>query len=124
MNAGERVYGYTGAGGLIQALAAGYFLYDLIICTVYIKIFGVGMLFHAISALWVFSFGFVSILTTIAFFLKKKKFRKSLLSLMLFSFLIISSFVIHIETIPHFLRPEFPSLRTLQPLPQYPLVPG
>lgn len=63
MNAGERVYGYTGAGGLIQALAAGYFLYDLIICTVYIKIFGVGMLFHAISALWVFSFGFRPFLT-------------------------------------------------------------
>ncbi|OJJ47581.1 hypothetical protein ASPZODRAFT_63333 [Penicilliopsis zonata CBS 506.65] len=58
MNVGERVYGYTGACGLIQALAAGYFIYDLIVSTLYIKMFGVGMLFHAISALWVFSLGF------------------------------------------------------------------
>lgn len=60
MNAGERIYGYTGACGLIGALGAGYFLYDLIISAVYVKAFGLGMLFHAISALWVFSFGFVS----------------------------------------------------------------
>lgn len=59
MTAEERVYGYTGACGLVQALATGYFLYDLIVSTVYVKMFGVGMLFHAISALWVFALGFV-----------------------------------------------------------------
>ncbi|KAF9885499.1 hypothetical protein FE257_012826 [Aspergillus nanangensis] len=58
MSIGERVHGYTGSCGLISALATGYFIYDLIISTIYIRIFGVGMLFHAISALWVFSFGF------------------------------------------------------------------
>ncbi|PWY76303.1 DUF887-domain-containing protein [Aspergillus heteromorphus CBS 117.55] len=58
MTAGERVYGYTGGCGLVSAFAAGYFVYDLIVSTVYIKLFGVGMLFHALSALWVFSFGF------------------------------------------------------------------
>lgn len=58
MSAAERVYGYTGASGLVQALATGYFLYDLIMSTVYVNIFGIGMLFHAISALWVFSLGF------------------------------------------------------------------
>ncbi|PYH41495.1 TLC domain-containing protein [Aspergillus saccharolyticus JOP 1030-1] len=58
MNAAERVYGYTGVCGLVSAFAAGYFVYDLIVSTVYIKMFGIGMLFHAISALWVFSFGF------------------------------------------------------------------
>ncbi|RAK71324.1 TLC domain-containing protein [Aspergillus fijiensis CBS 313.89] len=58
MNTAERVYGYTGVCGLVSACAAGYFVYDLIVSTVYIKMFGVGMLFHAISALWVFSFGF------------------------------------------------------------------
>ncbi|KAL1971247.1 hypothetical protein VTN77DRAFT_199 [Rasamsonia byssochlamydoides] len=58
MTAEERVYGYTGACGLVQALATGYFLYDLIVSTVYVKMFGVGMLFHAISALWVFAQGF------------------------------------------------------------------
>jgi len=58
MTSGERVYGYTGACGLIQALATGYFLYDLIVSTVYFNMFGAGMFFHAISALWVYSQGF------------------------------------------------------------------
>ncbi|PYI06410.1 DUF887-domain-containing protein [Aspergillus sclerotiicarbonarius CBS 121057] len=58
MTTGERIYGYTGTCGLVSAFAAGYFVYDLIVSTIYIKLFGVGMLFHAISALWVFSFGF------------------------------------------------------------------
>jgi hypothetical protein len=60
MNAQERVYGYTGACGLIQAFATGYFLYDLIVSVVYVRIFGVGMLFHAVGALSVFALGFVS----------------------------------------------------------------
>ncbi|KAJ5909004.1 hypothetical protein N7495_001686 [Penicillium taxi] len=58
MTAGERVFGYTGACGLIQALALGYFVYDLIVSVRYFNLFGIGMLFHAISALWVFSLGF------------------------------------------------------------------
>ncbi|KAL2843633.1 TLC domain-containing protein [Aspergillus pseudoustus] len=58
MNSGERVYGYTGSCVLISSLAVGYFIYDLIVSTVYVKMFGIGMLFHAISALWVFSFGY------------------------------------------------------------------
>lgn len=60
MNIDERVHGYTGAIGLVQALATGYFIYDLIVSTLHINLFGVGMLFHAISALCVFSLGFVS----------------------------------------------------------------
>ncbi|KAE8153261.1 TLC domain-containing protein [Aspergillus avenaceus] len=58
MDPGERIYGYTGTCGLLSSLAAGYFVYDLIVSTIHIRMFGVGMLFHAISALWVFSFGF------------------------------------------------------------------
>ncbi|KAF7587438.1 hypothetical protein BBP40_007234 [Aspergillus hancockii] len=58
MTIGERIYGYNGTCGFLAALAAGYFVYDLIISTIHIRMFGVGMLFHAISALWVFSFGF------------------------------------------------------------------
>lgn len=57
----ERVYGYTGASGLIQGLACGYFLWDLIVSTRYIGIFGWGIWMHAVAAFWVFSFGFVSI---------------------------------------------------------------
>ena len=58
----ERVFGYTGASGLIQGLACGYFVWDLIVSTRYIKIFGIGIWAHAITALCVFSFGFVSFL--------------------------------------------------------------
>lgn len=56
----ERVWGYTGAGGMIQGFAAGYFLWDLGICITNIGVFGWGLLAHAIAALVVFSFGFVS----------------------------------------------------------------
>lgn len=56
----ERVWGYTGASGMIQGLASGYFLWDLVITLQNVKMFGPGMLAHAISALTVFSFGFVS----------------------------------------------------------------
>lgn len=59
----ERVYGYTSASGLIQAFATGYFLWDLIVSTRHFSIFGIGIWFHAVSALSVFSFGFVSYLS-------------------------------------------------------------
>ncbi|KAI1650560.1 DUF887-domain-containing protein [Daldinia loculata] len=58
MDLQERVWGYTGGAAMIQALAAGYFLYDLIITVAHLEIFGLGMLAHAISALAVYSFGF------------------------------------------------------------------
>lgn len=60
MNWLGRVHGYTGAGGLIQAFAGGYFLWDLFITVQHINVFGLGMLAHAVSALFVFSLGFVS----------------------------------------------------------------
>lgn len=66
MSSGERVLGYSGACALISSLAVGYFIYDLIVSTIYVKMFGIGMLFHAISALWVFSFGFVSTRTCVS----------------------------------------------------------
>jgi hypothetical protein len=56
----QRIWGYTGASGMIQGLATGYFLWDLLVTVLYVDIFGYGMLAHAISALIVFSFGFVS----------------------------------------------------------------
>ncbi|KAI9776163.1 MAG: hypothetical protein M1839_000579 [Geoglossum umbratile] len=54
----ERVWGYTGAGGMIQGFAAGYFLWDLLVSWQYLDLFGWGLLAHAISALVVFSLGF------------------------------------------------------------------
>lgn len=56
----ERVYGYTGASGLIQALATGYFVWDIVVSTRFVKIFGPGIWAHAVTALSVFSLGFVS----------------------------------------------------------------
>lgn len=61
MDQQERVYGYTGGCAMIQALATGYFLWDLLITLSNVPVFGVGMLAHAISALLVYSFGYVSL---------------------------------------------------------------
>ncbi|KAL6242164.1 hypothetical protein RBB50_011076 [Rhinocladiella similis] len=54
----ERIYGYTGASGLIQAFATGYFVWDIVVSTRYLKIFGIGIWMHAVTALAVFSLGF------------------------------------------------------------------
>ncbi|KAL6715335.1 hypothetical protein ACLMJK_007601 [Lecanora helva] len=54
----ERVWGYTGAGGMIQGFAAGYFLWDLGICVRNVGVFGWGLLAHAVAALMVFCLGF------------------------------------------------------------------
>lgn len=55
-----RIFGYSGAAGLVQALAAGYFLWDVWISTVHFSVQGPGSLAHAISALAVTTIGFVS----------------------------------------------------------------
>ncbi|KAI1133494.1 TLC domain-containing protein [Nemania abortiva] len=54
----ERLWGYSGGSAMIQALAAGYFVWDLFITAANVNIFGLGMLAHAVSALLVYSFGF------------------------------------------------------------------
>jgi hypothetical protein len=58
----QRIWGYTGASGMIQGLAAGYFLWDLVVTVQHVRAFGFGMLMHALCALTVFSFGFVGAL--------------------------------------------------------------
>ncbi|KAK6343189.1 hypothetical protein TWF730_010789 [Orbilia blumenaviensis] len=58
MDAKQRVWGYTGLLGMTQAFGAGYFLWDLMVSTQYLNIFGPGLLAHAICALCVFSLGF------------------------------------------------------------------
>lgn len=105
MSPAERVFGYTGACGFIQALAVGYFVYDLIVSAVHIKMFGIGMLFHAISALWVFSLGFVSLIPCRSLALPDL------------------TCLIGSETFPQLLRSHIHSLRALQPIPEYSLVP-
>jgi hypothetical protein len=67
MNTEERVWGYTGGTGAVEAMGLGYFVYDLWITVQNLSMFGVGMLFHAMSALTVFSFGFVSLSSVYSF---------------------------------------------------------
>lgn len=63
MNVEERIWGYTGALGLTQAFAAGYFLWDVKISAVNVGILGWGSLAHAVSALLITSLGFVRLST-------------------------------------------------------------
>lgn len=56
----ERVWGYTGASGMVQGFAAGYFLWDLVISAGNLDVHGPGALAHAVSALAVSLLGFVS----------------------------------------------------------------
>lgn len=55
-----RIWGYTGASGLVQSLVAGYFVWDFAITIANLKVFGLGLLAHAVSALSVYSLGYVS----------------------------------------------------------------
>ena len=58
----DRVWGYTGASGMVQAFAAGYFLWDLVTSAGNLDVHGPGALMHAASALAVSLLGFVSLL--------------------------------------------------------------
>lgn len=55
----ERVWGYTGAGGMVQGFAAGYFAWDLLASIQDVDVHGWGALAHAASALTVSMMGFV-----------------------------------------------------------------
>lgn len=59
MDATQRVWGYTGATGMIQAFSAGYFLWDLMTGVLDRDVHGWGVVAHAASALAVSSLGFV-----------------------------------------------------------------
>ncbi len=59
MNLEERIWGYTGAVGMTQAFAAGYFMWDVKISAMNVGILGWGSLAHAVSALLITSLGFV-----------------------------------------------------------------
>ena len=62
MNAQGRVWGYTGAGGMVQGFAMGYFLWDLWASAKDVGVHGLGVLVHAASAVVVTGLGFVCIL--------------------------------------------------------------
>ena len=56
----QRIWAYSGLSGLCQSFALGYFMWDLFMCSYHVRIFGWGMLAHAISATSVFALGYVS----------------------------------------------------------------
>lgn len=60
MDRDGRMWGYTGGCGLIAGLAVGYFVWDLVVTSLNLDVFGIGTLVHAIAALTAFSLGFVS----------------------------------------------------------------
>ena len=55
-----RLMDYSSMAGRVQAFAAGYFLWDLMISSLYLEVHGFGSLLHAICALCVTMIGFVS----------------------------------------------------------------
>ena len=55
----ERVWGYTGAGGMVQGFAAGYFLWDCWASVRDVDVHGWGALAHAVAAVVVSGLGFV-----------------------------------------------------------------
>ncbi len=55
----ERVWGYTGATGMVQGFSAGYFLWDVVMSAKHMDVLGPGSLMHAVSALAVSLLGFV-----------------------------------------------------------------
>ena len=58
-SASQRVWGYTGATGMIQAFSTGYFLWDLMTGVLDFDVHGSGVVAHAISALAVSGLGYV-----------------------------------------------------------------
>lgn len=48
------VFGYNPYSGFASAITLGYFIWDLVVCSVHMKLFGVGFLLHAFAALFVF----------------------------------------------------------------------
>lgn len=48
------IFGYNPYSGFVGAITVGYFIWDAVVCTLYIKLFGIGFLLHGFAALWVF----------------------------------------------------------------------
>ncbi|KAK5056072.1 hypothetical protein LTR84_012623 [Exophiala bonariae] len=58
MTRDDRLWGYSPSTGDIQAYAAGYFLWDVLLCVRYLDIQGISALLHAVSALIITVMGF------------------------------------------------------------------
>ncbi len=56
----QRLWGYTGAGDMVQAFGAGFFIWDVQICAANVQTLGVTDLVHASMGLIISFLGFVS----------------------------------------------------------------
>lgn len=60
MSRDDRLWGYSPASGRVQAFAAGYFLWDVLLCIRHLDVQGVSALLHGVAALIITVTGFVS----------------------------------------------------------------
>lgn len=60
MTRDDRLWGYSPSSGNVQAFAAGYFLWDVLLCVRHLDVQGVSALLHAVCALIITVTGFVS----------------------------------------------------------------
>lgn len=103
----ERLWGYNGAGGMVQGFAAGYFLWDVIVSVTHLDVMGASSLVHAVCALGVTCIGFVSgliLLVWVGELVGGKDANADT------------------ETFCELLRPQLHPLRTLYAFLEYPLV--
>lgn len=70
MNSQERLWGYTGAIGMVQSFAAGYFVWDLWTGWSDFDVHGWGVIIHAVCALAVSSLGYVGAFSLFPFALR------------------------------------------------------
>lgn len=61
-NRKDTVYGFSAFAGDVYATACGYFLWDAIISTYFVKWFGFGFVFHGIASLQIFLFSYAPFL--------------------------------------------------------------
>ena len=135
MDAQERLWGYTGASGMVQGFATGYFCWDLWTAVGDFDVHGFGTVVHAVCALAVSGLGFVGfLLLFVGFFFKKKScssYSPSLsLSVFFFFFFFFFGFFglysralvpntqsAHISSAPSQTTTAFPSSSTSSPPP-------
>ena len=125
----ERVWGYTGAGGMVQAFSAGYFLWDLMTGIIDVDIHGWGTVAHAISALAVSGLGFVCFLLFFSIFSTFLFFSNFFLFGEIWEgecglWKMTNRLTIDPETIRKLLWLEFHTLRVINPISQHSLVYG
>lgn len=58
----DKIHGFSNYAGDVYATACGYFLWDAVISTYFIKWFGIGFAFHGFASLQIFLFSYAPFL--------------------------------------------------------------